>query len=234
MIGLVEQVVTLGRGRAERLGVGQQVRLAQQLIILAQSGIGTGKLVALKLEQGPLALPGFGCVEQGLALSPQAVVSNSGLAIRLERLVERAERVQQVALAVGVEQCPSLVLAVDVDHLFAQALKRRDRHGYSVHLGGTAALSGDSSSDDQRVLVEHSAENGFELPAQRLVVDLEDRGSPCLCLACPDQVGRGFPSQHQPERHEQQALTRPGLSRPGAETAFQLDLHVLDQRQILY
>ena len=70
--------------------------------------------------------------------------------------------------------------------------------------------------------------------AQRLVVDLEDRGRPGLCLARPDQVGRGFPSQHQPERRQQQALARPGLSRPGAETALQLDLHVLDQRQVLY
>ena len=144
MIRLVEQVVTLGRGRAQCLRVGQQVRLAHQLVVLARPGIGAGQLVALELEQGPLAVPGLGCVEQGLAFSPQAVVGGPGPAIRLERLVQRAEGVQQVALAVGVEQGPSLVLAVDVDHLLAQTLKSRDRHGRSVDLGGAAALSGDS------------------------------------------------------------------------------------------
>ena len=40
VIGLVEQVVALGRGRAQRLGVGQQVRVAHQLVVLAEPGIG--------------------------------------------------------------------------------------------------------------------------------------------------------------------------------------------------
>ena len=137
-----------------------------------------------------------------------------GPAIRLERLVQRAEGVQQVALAVGIEQGPSLVLAVDVDHLLAQALKSRDRHGHPVDLGGAAALRGDSSRDDQRVLVEHPAEDCFELSAQRLVLDFEDCRSPGLRLARADQVGRGLPSKNQPERREQQALPRPGLPRP--------------------
>ena len=157
-----------------------------------------------------------------------------GPAIRLERLVQRAEGVQQVALAVGIEQGPALVLAVDVDHLLAQPLKSRDRHGRPVDLGGAAALSGDSSRDDQRVLVEHSAEDGFELSAQRLVRDFKDCRSPGLCLARADQVGRGFASQHQPERREQQALSRPSLPRPGAKPPLQLDLDVLDQCQVLY
>ncbi len=140
VIGLVEQVVALGRGRAERLGVGQQVRLAHQLVVLAEPGIGGGQLVALELEQGPLALPRLGRVEQGLALSPQAVVGSPGPAVRLQRLVQRAEGVQQLALAVGIEQGPSLVLAVDVDQPLAQALEGRDRHGHPVDLGGAAAL----------------------------------------------------------------------------------------------
>ena len=234
MIRLVEQVVALGRGRAQRLRVGQQVRVAHQLVVLAQPGIGAGQLVTLELEQGPLALPRLGCVEQGLALAPQAVVGGPGPAIRLERLVQRAEGVQQVALAVGIEQGPSLVLAVDVDHLLAQALKSRDRHGHPVDLSGAAALRGDSSRDDQRVLVEHRPEDCFELPSQRLVLDLKDRRSPGLCLAGANQVGRGLSSEHQPERREQQALPRPGLSRPGAEPPLQLDLDVLDQCQVLY
>ena len=157
-----------------------------------------------------------------------------GPAIRLERLVQRAEGVQQVALAVGIEQGPSLVLAVDVDHLLAQVLKSRDRHGHPVDLGGAAALRGDSSRDDQRVLVEHPAEDCFELSAQRLVLDFEDCRSPGLRLARADQVGRGLPSKNQPERREQQALPRPGLPRPGAEPPLQLDLHVLDQCKVLY
>ena len=234
MIRLVEQVVALGRGRAQRLRVGQQVRVAHQLIVLARPGIGAGQLVTLELEQGFLSLPRLGCVEQGLALAPQAVVGGPGPAIRLERLVQRAEGVQQVALAVGIEQGPSLVLAVDVDHLLAQALKSRDRHGHPVDLGGAAALRGDSSRDDQRVLVEHPAEDCFELSAQRLVLDFEDCRSPGLRLARADQVGRGLPSKNQPERREQQALPRPGLPRPGAEPPLQLDLHVLDQCQVLY
>ena len=93
-----------------------------------------------------------------------------GPAIRLQGLVQRAEGVQQVALAVGIEQGPSLVLAVDVDHLLAQALQSRDRHGHPVDLCSAAALRGDSSRDDQRVLVEHPAEDCFELSSQCLVV----------------------------------------------------------------
>ena len=210
------------------------MRVAHQLVVLARPGIGAGQLVTLELEQGPLSLPRLGCLEQGLTLAPQAVVGGPGPAIRLERLVERAEGVQQVALAVGIEQGTSLVLAVDVNHLLAQALKSGDRHGHPVDLCSAATLRRDSSRYDQRVLVEHSAEDGFELSSQRLVLDLKDCRSPGLCLARADQVGRGLPSQHQPERREQQALARPGLPRPGAEPPLQLDLDVLDQCQILY
>ena len=199
MIGLVEQVVALGRGRAEGLGVGQQVRLAHQLVVLAQPGIGRGQLVTLELEQGPLALPGLGCVDQGLPPPPQAVVGGPGPAIRLERLVQAAEGVEQAALAVGIEQGPSLVLAVDVDQLLAQPLKGRDRHGHPVDLGRAAALSGDSSRDDQLVLVDSAAQDVFELAPQRLVLDQEDRGGPGL-LPCPPGPGRPRPSLRAPAR----------------------------------
>ena len=113
VIGLVEQGVTLGRGRPERIGVGQEVRLANQLIMLADPGIGPGQLVALELEQGPLPLAGLGRAEQGLP--PQAVVLGSRPAIGSAASIELAVGVEQLALAVGIEQGPTLGLAVDVD-----------------------------------------------------------------------------------------------------------------------
>ena len=70
MIGLVEQVVTLYRRGPERPGIGQQMRLANQLVVLAVARVGRGQLVALELEKGPLAPAGLARLDEGQALAP--------------------------------------------------------------------------------------------------------------------------------------------------------------------
>ena len=123
MVGLVEQGIALGGGRADGPGVGQDVRLADEPLVLADLGLGGGQLVALELEQGSLPLAGLRRVDQGLALPPERLVGRARLAIGLELGSEAAVGVEQLALAVGVEQGPALVLAVDVDQPLAEPLQ---------------------------------------------------------------------------------------------------------------
>ena len=234
MIGLVKLVVA-ARGRCSQcLGIGQQVRLPDELVVLAHPGIGRGQLVALELEQRPLPLPGLRRVDKGLPLPPQSSCAALARPIRLQRLVQAAEGVEQPALAVGIEQRPALVLAVDIHQLLAQPLEGGDRHRHPVHLGRAPPLRRDPAGDDQFLLVDRPAEDTLDLAPQRGVLDHEDRGGPGLLLARADQVGRGLPAEHQPECREQETLARPGLARPGAEPLVQLDLDVLDQRQVLH
>ena len=54
-VGLVEQGVTLGRGRPELLGVGSRCASRASSSYSPRLGIGGGQLVALELQQGPLA-----------------------------------------------------------------------------------------------------------------------------------------------------------------------------------
>ena len=49
-----------------------------------------------------------------------------------------------------------------------------------------------------------------------------------------DHLGRRFSAQHQPQGSQEQALARAGFPGPGAVAALKLDVHVFDQRQVLY
>ena len=234
VVRLVEQLMAQGGGRADGPGVGQDVRVADEPLVLADLGLGGGQLVALELEQGPFPLAGQGRVDQGLAPPPERLVRRAGLAVGLERRLEPPEGIEQLALAVRVEQRPAFVLAVDIDQPLAEPLQAADRHGQAVDLGRAAALGRDPPGDDQLVVLQRPAQDRLELLAERRRSDREDRRGPCLRLARADQLGRGLPPQHQPQRREQEALPRARLPRPGAESLLELDLDVLDQGEVLY
>ena len=94
-------------------------------LVLADLGLGGGQLVALELEQGPLAAGGpRRRVDQRLARFAGALRGPRAPRGRPRaRVLEPPEGVEQLALAVGVEQRPALVLAVDIDQPLAQPLQ---------------------------------------------------------------------------------------------------------------
>ena len=176
----------------------------------------------------------LGGVDQRLTPSPEIVVGLAGRRVRRGQRFQPAEGVEQRALAVGIDERAVLVLAVDVDQPIAQLLERGDRHGHAVHLSGAPPLSRDPSGDDDRPVLEGGAENLLELAAERGLLDLEDGRGARLGLAGADEIGRGLAAEHQAESRQQQALARPGLPGPDAEAPLQLDLDVLDRRQVLH
>ena len=139
-VRFVEEGVTRGGGGANLLGAPQPIRLAGQLVVFTRPGIGGRQLVALELEQGPLALPRRGRIEQRLPLAPQCLVGLSRLAVGANPAVEPTVGVEQLALLVRVEQGAPFELAVDVDQSLAQLLERGDGDRQSIDLGAAASL----------------------------------------------------------------------------------------------
>ncbi len=110
------------------------MRFAGQLIVFTGLRGRRRQLVALELEQGALA-PSSGCrVEQRLPLAPQRLVSLSRLAIGSHLRIEPAVSIEQLALAVRVEQGSPFELPVDVDQQLRELLERRDGDRQPVDL----------------------------------------------------------------------------------------------------
>ena len=203
-VGLVEQGIALGRGRAELVGVREPLRLEGQLVVLAPLGIGGGQLVALELQQRPLATARLGRIDQLLALPPQGLVLPTRRAVGVHPVAQAPVVVEQLALAVGVHQGAALVLAVDVDQSLAQLLEGGQGDRQAVDRRAAAPLRRDPTGDDQRVVLQHvaAAQDRLDLGAQPGLRDLEDRRRPRLGLPRPDQLGRGLAAQDQVQRRQ--------------------------------
>ena len=119
-VGLVEDAIPLGRGGSDLLDVGQPMGLAGELVVLARLRVGGGQLVALEGEQVALASTPLGRLDQGDPPLAERVVRLAGRSIGEQDAVELAVGVEEVALALGFEQRPPLVLAVDVDQAAAE------------------------------------------------------------------------------------------------------------------
>ncbi len=182
----------------------EPLRFAGQLVVLAALRVGGGQLVALELQQRPLAPPRRGRVDQLLPLPPQCLVGLPRGAVGVHAIRQPAVVVEQPALAFRVHQSAAFVLAVDVDQPFAQLLEGGEGHRQSIDRRAASTLRRDSAGDDQRVVLEHvaAAQDGLDLGARRRVPDLENGRRPGLGLPRPDQLGRSLAAQDQPQRSE--------------------------------
>ena len=198
--------------------------LAGQVVVLAGPGVGGGQLVALEGEQGPLALAVLGVAEQAGPAGEQGGVGlPAGLGRRRAGGSTPPKASSSVALAVGVEQGPALVLAVDVDQPLAQGAERGDGHRQAVGVRGRPALGRDPAGQDQLVVVDRPAQDRFEVGAEGGVGDVEDGGGPGLGLAGADEVGRRLAAEDQAQGGQQQALAGAGLAGPGAVAGAEVD-----------
>ena len=101
-----------------------------------------------------------------------------------------AVSVEQGPLAVGVEQGPCLVLAMDVDQSRTEPPQHRHRHRQAVGVRNASAVRTDPTGDDQQVVLDRAAEDGLDLVAEFGVGrQVEDGRGPRLGLAGADQFG---------------------------------------------
>ena len=191
-VGLVEQGEAVERGRADGLGVGQPMGLPGQVVDARR--VGGRRRPARRVRRSSKARSRSRAWES----RRRAVFRRrggrrgrlAGSRYVVEEGLDGAEGVEQAPLAVGVEEGPALVLAVDVDQPLSEGLERGDGHGQAVGVRGGPALSGDPTGEDQLVVVDRAAEDGFEVGAEIRVGHVEDGGGPALVLA---GRGRGRP-----------------------------------------
>ena len=137
-------------------------------------------------------------------------------------------------MLVRVEQGTALELPVDVDQALAQFLERADGDRQSIDMGAAPALRRNAASDDELIVLERTPQGRFDLGPEVRILQFEGGGRARLALARADQIGRRLAAQDQSECGQEQALPRPRLSRPGAIPSLELDVHVLDESQVLH
>ena len=142
--------------------------------------------------------------------------------------------VEKGALVVGIDEGAAFVLTVDVDQASAKGLEHGHRHRQSVRLRRASSLGRNTAGEDQLVVVERAAEQGFDIGPEQRIRDVEHRRRARLGLSLADEIGRRLASQHQAQGGQQQTFSRPGLARPGAIPRLKIDSRVLDQREVLH
>ena len=148
--------------------------------------------------------------------------------------IELAERIEQVAVALGVEQAAVVVLAVDLDRQRAEVAEQARGRRAAGDEGAAAAIALERPANDQRL-----AWRGFDplLPKQfmdRMTARQFDLGrNRRTVLARADQPDVGPRTQRQAECVEQDRLAGAGLAGEHAEARLELELEPFDQDDVV-
>ena len=154
---------------------------------------------------------------------------------RLDRArVDPAERVEQRAMALGIEQAAIVVLAVDLDRQRAEVAQQSGGHRAAADEGAAAAVALERPADDQRL-----ARLDLDALFARAAVDRDGRAAgrsrprPPPVLARRDQAGIGARAEREPKRVEQDRFARAGFAGEHAKARLELELELLDQHDIV-
>jgi hypothetical protein len=214
-IGLVQQRIGLGAEALQPLGIRQHLPRGRQLTVLPGPDVGAADLVPLKgqeIDAGTL-LPLVD--SQGVELGTDGADPGKSLGNGLPARLQVSVRVEQVEVALRIEQHLVLVLSVQLDESvreFAQRSRRRER---IVHEGPAATLCRDLAADD------HLA-----------AVDLEDGLNAGGIGARAHQVARRPPAEKEADRLDQDRLARARLASEDVQAGLELDLDLIDDREI--
>ena len=182
--------------------------------MLADLGLGGGQLVALEFEQGSFPMAGQRRVDQGLAAPPDRFVGRARLPVGFQLGSCSPEGIEQLALAIRVEERPAFVLAVDIDQPVAEPLQQPTVTGRPLTWAELrpwaetrrVTISSSSSSGPPRIASSSSRSDAevTEKTAAALASDLPARTSSAEALppsTSPSAVSkRLFPAPSPPSR----------------------------------
>ncbi len=154
--------------------------------------------------------------------------------IRHRARVELAERVEQIAVALGVEQAAVVVLAVDLDRQRPEIAEQASGRCGAGDEGAAAAVALERPADDQGLACPGFDPLSVQQFARRMIVrqrDLgRDRGA---FLARANQPDVGPRAERKPERIEQDRLAGPGLAGEHAQARLEFELEPVDQHDVV-
>jgi hypothetical protein len=233
VLAAVEERRGAARERAQLLGVLQPPRLLVEPLVLARRQPRVLDLLDDVAQVVGAAL-GLGAAGgQGAHLLAHRGQLAGGVAHPVGLRVRAAERVEDPALRVGVEQRLRLVLAVQVDEQAPDLGEHARGHRRAVRPRPRAPPGGDLALEHHRVLVDLQpalVEQAREVVPAGDVEHALDAGA---VGAGADELRARALAQQQSERADDDRLARAGLAREHVEPAGEREGQRLDDREVL-
>ena len=203
--------------------MGQLVAFLQEVREFAGDGGGLVELVALEADQRQLPTPAIGARRRDRPGVSAGRAESWPLPDKRRGLVEIAERIEHPELLGGIEQKLACPLAVNVDEDARELLDGGERHRLIVGVRGRAALPGQSTDEDQLVVLDRHREKFADPLGDALLRQLESAGHAQFVGSRANEVGGAAFAEEEAKGLQEKRLAGPGLAGPDAVAGFELD-----------